>query len=226
MTEEIFEKKQEAEDEKKEDSDEKKEQEKEGEERVEDLREDASKAFSKVKSSIDTLTDVVQSLAETSKGVSDTIGKFDSRLKALEKPTDLPLNPKGNQSGDDVGADVKVPDTYQSNSRQVGLDSDRKEVDGAKKPQSDQGKLSMQEKSRDLTLDSVQKSQHTFSTETPRPSAALETVDKSTQDFSPILKDARSNGFDGLSQVARDILNGKYYKPSPDEVGQWQIWFR
>ena len=218
MTEEIFEKKQEAEDEKKEDSEEKKEQEDEGEERVQDLREDASKAFSKVKSSIDTLTDVVQSLAETQKGVSDTIGKFDSRLKALEKPTDLPLNPKGNQGGDDVGADVKVPDTYQSNSRQVGLDSDRKEVDGAKKPQSDQGKLSMQEKQN---LSDIQKSEHTFSTETPRPSAALETVDKSTGDFSPILKDARSQGFEGLSQVARDILNGKYYKPTPEEVGQW-----
>ena len=205
--------------EKKEDSEEeKKEQEHEGEERVEHLREDSAKAFSKVKSSIDTLTDVVQSLAETQKGVSDTIGKFDSRLKALEKPTDLPLSPKGNQGGDDVGADVKVPDTYQSNSRQVGLDSDRKEVDGAKKPQSDQGKLSMQEKQN---LSDIQKSEHTFSTETPRPSAALETVEKSGKDFSPILKDARSNGFDGLSQVARDILNGKYYKPSPEEVGQW-----
>ena len=204
--------------EKKEDSEEKKEQEEEGEERVEHLREDSAKAFSKVKSSIDTLTDVVQSLAETQKGVSDTIGKFDSRLKALEKPTDLPLNPKGNQSGDDVGADVKVPDTYQSNSRQVGLDSDRKEVDGAKKPQSDQGKLSMQEKQN---LSDIQKSEHTFSTETPRPNASLENVDKSIGDFSPILKDARSNGFDGLSQVARDILNGKYYKPSPEEVGQW-----
>ena len=203
--------------EKKEDSEDEEEQE-ESRESTADLREDASKAFSKVKSSIDTLTDVVQSLAETQKGVSETIGKFDSRLKALEKPTDLPLNPKGNQGGDDVGADVKVPDTYQSNSRQVGLDSDRKEVDGAKKPQADQGKLSMQEKQN---LSDIQKSEHTFSTETPRPSAALETVDKSTGDFSPILKDARSNGFDGLSQVARDILNGKYYKPTPEEVGMW-----
>ena len=77
----------------------------------------------------------------------------------------------------------------------------------------------MQEKSEELT--SIQKSEHTFSTETPRPNAALETVDKSTQDFSPILKDARSNGFDGLSQVARDILNGKYYKPTSEEVGMW-----
>ena len=207
--------------EKKEDSEEeKKERPEEEEESVDELRKDASKAFSKVKSSIDTLTDVVRSLAETQKGVGDTIGKFDSRLKALETPTDLPLKPAGSAGSDnDVGADVKVPDTYQSNSRQVGLDSDRKEVDGAKKPQADQGKLSMQEKSEELT--SVQKSEHTFSTETPRPSAALENVDKSIGDFSPILKDARSNGFEGLSQVARDILNGKYYKPTPDEVGQW-----
>jgi len=205
--------------EKKEDSEDEKE-ESHGEETTEELRQDASKAFSKVKSSIDTLTDVVQSLAETQRGVSETIGKFDSRLKALEKPTDLPLKPAGSAGSDnDVGADVKVPDTYQSNSRQVGLDSDRKEVDGAKKPQADQGKLSMQEKSEELT--SIQKSEHTFSTETPRPSAALENVDKSMGDFSPILKDARSNGFEGLSNVARDILNGKYYKPTPEEVGQW-----
>ena len=209
-----------AEEKKEEDSEDKEEREEshEEEESTFDLRKDSAKAFSKVKSSIDTLTDVVQSLAETQKGVSDTIGRFDSRLKALEKPTDLPLNPKGNQGGDDVGADVKVPDTYQSNSRQVGLDSDRKEVDGAKKPQADQGKLSMQEKQN---LSDIQKSEHTFSTETPRPSAALENVDKSIGDFSPILKDARSNGFEGLSQVARDILNGKYYKPTPEEVGQW-----
>ena len=207
--------------EKKEDSEDKEEEKEESHEEEEstfNLRNDSAKAFSKVKSSIDTLTDVVQSLAETQKGVSETIQGMGERLKALEKPTDLPLNPKGNQGGDDVGADVKVPDTYQSNSRQVGLDSDRKEVDGAKKPQSDQGKLSMQEKQN---LSDIQKSEHTFSTETPRPSAALENVDKSIGDFSPILKDARSNGFDGLSQVARDILNGKYYKPTPEEVGQW-----
>ena len=33
-----------------------------------------------------------------------------------------------------------------------------------------------------------------------------------------ILKDARAEGFEGLSQVARNILNGKYYVPSDDEV--------
>ena len=190
----------------------------ENKEEKESEREETEKAFSTVKSSIDTLTDVVQSLAETQKSVAETIGTLDGRIKALEKPTDLPLKPSGTAAGEDVGADVKVPDTYQSNSRQVGLDSDRKEVDGAKKPQGDQGKLSMQEKSE---TELVQKSEHTFSTETPRPSASLETVDKSGQDFSPILKDARSQGFEGLDQVARDILKGKYYKPTPEEVGQW-----
>ena len=64
-----------------------------------------------------------------------------------------------------------------------------------------------------------EKADHTFSTETPRPSALVE---KSlSEDYSPILKDAREQGFEGLSQVARDILKGKYYQPTPEEVGQF-----
>jgi adenylosuccinate synthase len=46
----------------------------------------------------------------------------------------------------------------------------------------------------------------------------IETVDKSIKDSSLILKDARAEGFEGLSSVARNILNGKYYVPSDDEV--------
>jgi len=66
----------------------------------------------------------------------------------------------------------------------------------------------------------VTKSNHEFSTETPRPGSAPETVDKSfTKDFSPILKDARSEGYEGLSKVAQNILSGKYYKPTPEEIG-------
>ena len=66
----------------------------------------------------------------------------------------------------------------------------------------------------------VTKSQHEFSTETPRPGSALETVDKSfSKDYSPILKDAREQGYEGLSVVAQNILSGKYYKPTPEEVG-------
>jgi hypothetical protein len=169
-----------------------------------------------VKSGFDTLTEVVQSLAETQKSTLDTLGDLDTRLKAMETPTDLPLSPKGTAASDDVGAKVTVPDTYQSNSRQAGLDDDRS---GDKKPSSDKGGLKMQQKSDDTDL--IEKSEHTFTTETPRPNAALESVDKSFKDESMILKDARAGGAEGLAQVARDILGGKYYTPSEDEVGAY-----
>ena len=48
--------------------------------------------------------------------------------------------------------------------------------------------------------------------------AALEKAGEVQQDFSPILKDARTQGYEGLSNVARDILKGKYYTPTPEEV--------
>ena len=169
-----------------------------------------------VKSGFDTLTEVVQSIAETQKATQETLSGLDNRLKALETPTDLPLSPKGTAASDDVGAKVTVPDTYQSNSVQAGLDDDRS---GDKKPASDKGGLKMQQKSDDTEL--IEKAQHTFTTETPRPNAALETVYKSFKDESLILKDARAGGAEGLSQVARDILAGKYYKPSEDEVGAY-----
>ena len=180
-------------------------------------RVDTEKSFQEtVKSGFDTLTEVVQSIAETQKATQETLGGLDTRLKALETPTDLPLSPKGTAAAQDVGAKVTVPDTYQSNSKQVGLDSDRQ---GELKPSSDKGGLKMQQKSDDTEL--IEKAQHTFTTETPRPNAALETVDKSIKDESMILKDARSEGYEGLSQVARNILAGKYYTPSEDEIGAY-----
>ena len=180
-------------------------------------RVDTEKSFQEtVKSGFDTLTEVVQSIAETQKATQETLGGLDNRLKALETPTDLPLSPKGTAASDDVGAKVTVPDTYQSNSIQAGLDDDRS---GEKKPASDKGGLKMQKKSDDTEL--VEKAQHTFTTETPRPNAALETVDKSIKDESMILKDARAQGAEGLSQVARNILAGKYYTPSEDEIGAY-----
>ena len=99
---------------------------------------------------------------------------------------------------------------------QAGLDDDRS---GSKKPASDKGGLKMQQKSYDTEL--VEKAQHTFTTETPRPNAALETVDKSIKDESLLLKDARAQGAEGLSQVARNILAGKYYTPSENEIGAY-----
>ena len=180
-----------------------------------------------VAKSIDTLADVVQSIAESQQGVEKAITEIHDRVKALEKPTDLPLSPKGTQSGDSVGAKVTVPNDPYPVGQQVKLDSDRKDKNPPKK---DPAGLKMQEKPvnkaeseevvESYEPEMVEKSQHQFSTETPRPGSAVETVDKSfTKDFSPILKDARSNGYEGLSIVAQNILSGKYYKPTPEEVG-------
>ena len=175
-----------------------------------------------VAKSIDTLADVVQSIAQSQQGVEKAVSEISERVKALETPSDLPLSPKGTQGGDDVGAKVTAPNDPYPVGDQVGLDSDRKNKNPPKK---DPGGLRMQEKpvnkaEEDSEPEMVTKSEHEFVTETPRPGANLETVDKSlSKDYSPILKDARTGGFDGLSNVARDILNGKYYKPTPEEVG-------
>ena len=178
-------------------------------------RVETEKSFQEtVKSGFDTLTEVVQSIAESQKATQEVLGGLDNRLKALETPTDLPLSPKGTAASDDVGAKVTVPRDPYPQGVQAGLDDDRS---GEDKPASDKGGLKMQKKSEDDT-ELIEKAEHTFSTETPRPSAALENVDKSIKDTSLILKDARAEGFEGLSNVARNILNGKYYVPSDDEV--------
>ena len=182
-----------------------------------------------VAKSIDTLADVVQSIAQSQQGVEKAVSEISERVKALEKPSDLPLSPKGTQGGDDVGAKVTAPNDPYPVGDQVGLDSDRRSKNPPKK---DPAGLKMQEKPVNKAEvepeeeveksqpEMVTKSQHEFSTETPRPGSAPETVDKSfTKDFSPILKDAREHGFEGLSIVAQNILSGKYYKPTPEEIG-------
>jgi len=179
-----------------------------------------------VAKSIDTLADVVQSIAESQQGVEKAITEMHNRVKALETPTDLPLKPKGTQGGDDVGAKVTAPNDPYPVGQQAKLDSDRTDRNPPKK---DPAGLKMQEKpvnkAEEEVVESyepemVTKSQHEFSTETPRPGSAVETVDKSfAKDFSPILKDARAEGYEGLSIVARNILSGKYYKPTPEEIG-------
>ena len=179
-----------------------------------------------VAKSIDTLADVVQSIAQSQQGVEKAVSEIVERVKALETPSDLPLSPKGTQGGDDVGAKVTAPNDPYPVGEQVGLDSDRKNKNPPKK---DPAGLKMQEKpvnkAEEEVVESyepemVTKSNHEFSTETPRPGSAPETLEKSfTKDFSPILKDARENGFEGLSVVAQNILSGKYYKPTPEEIG-------
>ena len=193
------------------------ESESESEETEAPERKDEEKAHFEeaVKATFDTLADQMKSIAESQKAVVDSVKGFSKRIKALETPTDLKLNPKGNESGDDVGAEVTVPEDPYPQGVQAKLDDDGKETGN------DEGKLSMQKKPVGKGQ-LIAKSSHTFTTETPRPNSAIETLEKSGgQDFSPILKDARAGGYEGLSQVAREILSGKYYKPSNDEVGQW-----
>ena len=201
-----------------EEEEEEEEEESESEETEAPERKDEEKAYFEeaVKATFDTLADQMKSIAESQKAVVTSVKSFDKRIKALETPSDLPLKPAGSAGSDnDVGADVTVPEDPYPQGKQVGLDDDGKETG------KDEGKLSMQKKPVGKTT-LVQKAQHTFTTETPRPNAAIETLEKSGgQDFSPILKDARAGGYEGLSQVAREILGGKYYKPSANEVGQW-----
>jgi len=166
------------------------------------------KAFqTSIKTGLDGLSEQLTKFAEHLQGI-------DSRIKALETPTDLPAAPAGTTGSDnDVGADITVPAQPYPQGDQAGLDDDRAN-DNA--PAGDSAP-SMQEKPLHKS-GLVSKSQHTFTTETPRPNAAIEKAGESQTDFSPILKDARAEGYEGLSSVARNILKGKYYTPTPDEV--------
>ena len=189
--------------------DHKEDKEKQAEDKKEDEKE---KAFeTSIKTGLDGLSEQLTKFAEHLKGI-------DSRIKALETPTDLPAAPAGTTGSDnDVGADITVPAQPYPQGDQAGLDDDRANENA---PAGDSAP-SMQEKplhkSEGPKL--VSKSQHTFTTETPSPNAAVEKAGESQSDYSPILKDARSEGFEGLSNVARNILKGKYYTPTPEEIG-------
>jgi len=177
-------------------------------------REDSEKSFVEaVKSTFGDISEQLSTVVDSQKSIIDAVSSINGRVKALETPTDLALTPKGSESGDDVGASVKVPEEPYPQGVQAKLDDDGKETTN------DQAKLSIQGAIGKSEL--VQKSEHTFTTETPRPNAALETVDKSAPDLSPILKDAREAGFESLSTVAQNILKGKYYQPTADEVGRY-----
>jgi hypothetical protein len=171
--------------------------------------EEKEKAFqTSIKTGLDGLSEQLTKFAEHLKGI-------DSRIKALETPTDLPAAPAGTTGSDnDVGADITVPTQPYPQGDQAGLDDDRQN-DNA--PAGDSAP-SMQEKPVHKSEKLVEKSQHTFTTETPRPGAAVEKAGESQTDFSPILKDARQEGYEGLSSVARNILKGKYYTPTDEEV--------
>ena len=172
---------------------------------------DVEKSVNSVLDQLQSIVDSQATLIETQKAIGESLVELSNRVETIEKAgndsnmapkTDLPLQPKV-QDKEDIGARVTIPDDkYQSESIQAGLDDDGKNT----------GKDEAQVKIEKATPS------FDFTTETPRPNAALEEVNKSySQDYSPILKDARETG--DLSQVARDIQAGKYYVPSQDEVG-------
>jgi hypothetical protein len=163
--------------------------------------EDSKKSFD------ETLIETLSTLTEHVKAQSESLVALDERLtKALEEKPETQLEVKpADSDNEDIGADVKVPDTYQSNSVQAGLDDDK--TDDTKK---DPEELVMQEKSEKTNFD--------YTTETPRPTTSLETVNKSGQELNMVLKDARTEGFDGLSVVAQKILKGDYYTPTNEEA--------
>jgi len=195
-------------------NDKEEETEESSEESQSEEREDSEKSFVEaVKSTFGDISEQLSTVVDSQKSIIDAVSSINGRVKALETPTDLALTPKGSESGDDVGASVKVPEEPYPQGVQAKLDDDGKETTN------DQSKLSIQGAIGKSEL--VQKSEHTFTTETPRPNAALETVDKSAPDLSPILKDAREAGFESLSTVAQNILKGKYYQPTADEVGRY-----
>jgi len=161
---------------------------------------DKEEALDKTKSVLDSLAVSMKTVSESIQTVSETVKSLDSRIKALETPTDLPLKPKVSDN-DDIGAEVKTPDTYQSNSIQAGLHDDKT---GEKKPESDKGNLSMQEKS-------VLPEAQSFTTETPRPTANVtKSVSSQGNALNPVLKAARSRGNQYMDVLAREILSGKF----------------
>ena len=123
-------------------------------EKTEDTKDEKEEALKSLALSMKTIS-------ESFKTVSEKVTLIDSRVKALETPTDLPLKPKESDK-EDIGADVKVPDTYQSNSVQAGLHDDKS---GEDKPEGDKSGLQMQEKSIGTN--------YAFTSETPRPSANI-----------------------------------------------------
>ena len=169
----------------------------------EEEQDEEDKTESKEKSFDEALIETLSTLTEHVKALSDSQASLEERVeKALfeEPKTQLDLTPSGTADAEDVGADVVVPDTLQSNSVQAGLDDDKS---GQDKPLGDKAGLAMQ-----------QKANFDFTTETPRPSASVENINKSADvELNMVLKDARSNGYEGLSHVARRILAGDYGSP-------------
>jgi hypothetical protein len=199
------------------DEDYKKEDEEESR-REEDEEKEVEKAYDVIADTLKAVVESQKTILESHKSLATDVSSLANTVGELQKASqdgaykspsgsDASMDAKPKvQDADDIGAEIaSVPDTPYEQGVQAKLDDDRSVAD---KPETDDVK----------TLE-VGKSQ-TFTTETPRPNASVETVNKSyTEDYSQILKDARSVGHDGLSEIALKIQKGDYYKPSDEEVG-------
>ncbi len=211
-----------------------KEEEKEKSDESKDEKEEESK--DKSSSVLDTLSKIesIVTKFDTSK-LEKAIGDIGDRVKALEtlktvenkameEPTDLPLKPKGQEGGDDVGAKTKVPDTYQSNSQQASIgDSDPQN----EKP-SDKGGLSMQEKTVEKPTPiakSIEIEKTAVDSYRPATFETASEILKSRGDSfneNPVLKACRETPYSELGQVVgRGIMKGHFGAPLDGEVARW-----
>lgn len=173
------------------------------------------------KAIVDVLSKVADSLVKNSEVLAKIEGKID---KALETPNNYDLKPATTDS-EDIGAKVKVPDTYQSNSQQASID----DSDPKNTPEKDPSDLKMQEKKAPKQIAKQNVSQSAFEeTSTPRPTIdgtfdkGLTPIEKAYGGTTknPILDDLRKMGLENANKVASNILKGNYYHPEPWEVGR------
>ncbi len=210
------------------------EKEKSEDESKDDKKEEESK--DKSSSVLDTLSKIegIVTKFDTSK-LEKAIGEIGDRVKALEtlktvtdkameEPTDLPLKPQV-QASEDIGAKVKVPDTYQSNSQQASIgDSDPQ---NEKTP--DKGGLAMQEKAVEKPTEiaksiEVDKSNTQDSYRPPTFETAAEILKSRGEggDVNAVLKACRETPYEELGHtVGRGIMKGKFGAPTNDEVARW-----
>jgi len=188
---------------------EKKAEEEEEKPKEEKKAEDDKKEDKEEAEKSESVIDYLKSVSEVLQTIDSRLSKQETRIKAMETPTDLPLKPKLSDS-EDIGDDTKVPDTYQSNSQQAGIDdSDPKNTN-----ETDEKKLEMQEKTGRVEVKKASP-ENTYTTDAPRPgfNGAQEILKSEGLETNPVLAAARQVGYEGLHLVAKDIRNGKYLKP-------------
>ena len=194
-----------------EDSEKKPEEEKKAEDekpKEEEKKADDDKEEDKEKAT--SVTDALKSIVTAIEKLDGRIAEQGKKIKAMETPTDLPLKPKLSDK-EDIGADTKAPDTYQSNSQQAAID----DSDPKNSNETDPSKLNMQEKGK---LTPVEKAVTYTTTTTPR--SPYVDIQKSidSEKPNPILAMAREVGHDEIAKVANAIRQGKFYTPTAREV--------